>query len=98
MDEILAISATLAVGWMGWLSLTTIQNKVKINTLTNNNAAIEKDLAEALKHMEKTSQEMKASFKEMREDVKSDINSLSGRLDTFMRTEIDALKIITGNK
>lgn len=98
MEEVLAVVGVIFVGWLGWLSLTTIQNKVKINTLVGNDEVLERDLGEALKNMERTSEDLKNSFREMRQEVKSDISSISGRLDTFMRTEIDALKIITGSK
>jgi len=88
----------IIVAWGGWVSLTTIQNNGSVKTLLNDNANIRTDLVDAIKHMDKSSSDMQASFREMRDEVKTDIQSLSGRLDTFISTEIQALKVITGNK
>lgn len=33
METVYGIMVTVALGWVGWISITTIQNSLKINTL-----------------------------------------------------------------
>ncbi len=88
MEQILTnLLITVFLGWGGWISFMVIKNGLKINDLTNKNEGF-------LKEFEQTCQELKDSFSSMKDEVKGDIKSINGRLDTFMKAEIDTLKEI----
>lgn len=92
------ILKTVALAWAAWISATTIRNSLALKSVSIENKGIKDDLLQAINHMDKSSEDMKESFKEMRAEVKNDINDLSNRFDTFISTEINTLKILTGNK
>lgn len=83
--ELIAILTTILLGWMGYISILTIQNKTNLTALKIGETNLHDD-------MEKLSSTLKESFAEMKDDVKDQINKVNSRLDIFLKDEITVLK------
>ncbi len=79
--ELVAILATISLGWAGWISVTTIRNQTAISKAQASEEVLHND-------MKDLSTTMKESFA----DVKDQINKVNTRLDTFLSNEIAVLK------
>lgn len=99
MDEILkvliAVLGTLLFGIVSWVVYTTMQNKVRINTLDKNDEILQREMSGIVTQLKDTATELKELFSDFKTDLKRDINTMSNRLDLFLKTEIDELKKIS---
>lgn len=96
--EIIGILIVLVTGWIAWLSINTIQNRIKITRLDSNHSEIQKDFTDALKAYEKSNDSLKERFDKMQDKVESDIKELGNRLDLFTNKEINILQNLIQNK
>lgn len=82
MNELLiGIAATAGAGWLGWMTVTTIQSKERINDLRTNATSHDKDM-----------EEIKESFKTLLQRVEASNDKIGQRLDLFLKTEIQEFK------
>jgi hypothetical protein len=80
---IIGIGATAFVVWAGWISSFVIKVNDKANKSLSNDDANEKEIGEIGSRWEATAKRLEEG-----------LGRIEGRLDTFLKNELDALKQI----
>lgn len=98
--ETVIITAALSclVLWMAWISVFAINTNNKANISLSNDAMAQKEIQSIITGMEKMTTELKASFKELVNEVKAEMKTTNTRLDNFVKEEMDTLKNIVNKK
>lgn len=79
--ELLAVLATIWLGWSGWISVAVIKNQRELSKLNASDINLHNDM-----------EGLKEGFAEMKADVRDRMNNLGTKLDIFLKDEISVLK------
>jgi uncharacterized protein YoxC len=88
------VGITIVLSWAAWISVFAINTNIKANQSLNNDAMAQKEITSIVDGMKTMTIELKASFKELVNEVKVEMKTTNTRLDTFIKDEMDTLKQI----
>lgn len=83
---------TGSLAWIAWISVFAIQTNIKANKSLSNDAMAQKEINSIVEGMKTMTTELKSSFKELVNEVKTEMKNTNQRLDTFMKEEMTTLK------
>ena len=85
---------TVFIIWASWISITVLKANAKADRSLSNDEVAQKEIASIVHGMKTMTSELKESFKDLVNGVKTEMTSTNHRLDGFIKTEIEELKKI----
>jgi len=83
---------TVFIIWASWISITVLKANAKADRSLSNDEMAQKEITSIVDGMQIMTAELKESFKDLVNGVKTEMTNTNNRLDGFIKTEIEELK------